>query len=309
MTTAQQQPPTERKRFRVFSVISCVALIAVTLICWRQYAEIRRLRVDVTAQKADIAGFRRAVAKYARDLSSAQRTKAVAEMQLVDTKLRNKPASASSDQVRPSSDDSASEAYRKNRLLKQDPSYAPFWHTQQRRMILKEYGALIASLHLPADKAENLKELLIARSDSLSDAGEIGRQAGLGPEGIRAALKDATTDYNTQIETLLGSGTYDDFRKNLAATSVFGSQMENLAVGLADSGEPITPTQQLQLARMLFDAANNPSATPGDVNNSFINDASRLLSPAQLAALKSFRAEEAQRSELAKVITRKDPSP
>src|SRR5207247_191823 len=95
-----------------------------------------------------------------------------------------------------------------------DPVFATAWRKQQMRKFEQNYGDAIATLNLPPDKLARLKELMMAREESISDARDAGRAAGLSNAELTKAILQARDLWADQIKGLIGPDGYAQLDRN-----------------------------------------------------------------------------------------------
>jgi hypothetical protein len=179
-----------------------------------------------------------------------------------------------------------------------DPAFAPTWHTLQQDIIERQYGYAVASLDLPEGDAARLMELLTARREAVVDARDVAAQMGIvGPQANMAAKQslDALTD---EIKQLVGPDAYYGVLELAPTVSTCESRLEStVGVDLVSKGEPLTTDQLYTLAEAYVDAAYGPGtqADPHDSDSVLTPQLQALLlrtaadaSPTQAEAIREF---------------------
>jgi hypothetical protein len=185
-----------------------------------------------------------------------------------------------------------------------DPGYALAWDRQQRRIIERQYGHAIASLNLPADKAEQLFELLTARREATIDGRDAAQQLGVvGPEANTAVRISVESDTD-QIKQLVGSDAYFGTIELAPTISTCKALLESsVANELAITGNPLSTDQLYSLAADYVGAVYSPAASAGPQEvdpasgltpqyQAFLDKVSPRLTPEQVSAFRSFLLKE-----------------
>jgi hypothetical protein len=198
-------------------------------------------------------------------------------------------------------------------VIRDHPEWVALERKEQRRNVVRQYGRAIAALSLSADQATQLKELLVEREVTSTDAQDAATQAGLrwDSEDAKKSVSEATKDLNQAINSLIGSEANEKLEA-LKDTANYGSlnNMDNFALDMVDAGVAMSPDQSQALAQWLHDLPNpakNPDAsTPGykDVDHTtwqspldqqFFAKAATMLTPTQLQVLMASCSEDNQR--------------
>ena len=226
--------------------------------------------------------------------------------------------------------------------LSSDPEIAPLLLNQRKRAVATRYAALLARLGLPPAQTEQLKTLLAEKQLSRSDAQMMARTQGLGREEAQRMALQADAESDAAIKALLGEAGFNqlqDFDRTYAQRATVGSLAERLSY----AGAPLPTAQQEQLIQIL--AANatpahggrggegpfgggGPGGHPGgsgpflgrDISEAdteaylaakaasdatALQQASSILTPAQVAMLQQMQQEENEQLKLSALTTRR----
>lgn len=196
-------------------------------------------------------------------------------------------------------------------IIKEHPEYAAIFEKQIRRNVDRMYGSGLNTLNLPPDQLAQLKNLLVERQISSSDAEQAAASAGLerGSPAWQAAIQQATQDVQSQISSILGSNA-TSILAQLQARSGIQSQVEYAyAPDFEDAGMPLSPDQTNGLIQAMADAnyaGKDISTRPADYNvadpttwltphdNRIINGAAQVLTAAQLQVLTTDQMQNQQ---------------
>jgi hypothetical protein len=141
-------------------------------------------------------------------------------------------------------------------IIKEHPEFAGYWAAQQRRNVFQQFGPALAKLNLPPEQLAKLRDLLLEREMSSTDAAQAAEAAGLkqGSPGWRDAMTQATAAAEQDITNLMGTnGT--SFVQRLQAQVNFQNQVENTyAPDFADQGAALSSEQAAALAQAMSDA-------------------------------------------------------
>jgi hypothetical protein len=92
-------------------------------------------------------------------------------------------------------------------ILKEHPEYTAIYTKQMRRNVDRMYGDGIATLNLSADQQSKLKDLLLQRQLSVTDAQGAAEAAGMaqGSKEMQNAIKDASQETEQRSRTSWGT--------------------------------------------------------------------------------------------------------
>jgi hypothetical protein len=196
--------------------------------------------------------------------------------------------------------------------MQHDPKFLALARRQNQENIQANYGDLLATLHLPADKLAKLKILLADRMDSLGDARAAASDLGLSdPAAVAQAAKQATDEINQEIEALIGDANYSKLNDFATLQGPLRGVKQQYLSDLAYAGVPLDSDQAIALARIVrdvWDPASNPDSLAQRsqvidpdtgytaIDQELINRASSLLSPEQLAIIKASQTATRQQN-------------
>jgi len=198
-------------------------------------------------------------------------------------------------------------------VIRDHPEYAELEDREIRHSVMRRYATAIAALDLPADQEIRLRQLLVEKEISAADARRAADQAGVSPDDLNKAMNAATKDADQSIVALIGAGGKDRLEA-LQDNGNFNS-VNDLTADMAGSGMAASAEQANALALMLYDAgkadktpaASNPDYRTVDsstwlspLDQQFLTQAATVLTPAQVAILKTFRSEENHRQAIMK---------
>jgi hypothetical protein len=198
-------------------------------------------------------------------------------------------------------------------IIRDHPEFAALMAKETRRNVIRQYGDALNALGLPPDQAARLKELLVERSISASDAQQAAAAAGLEPGSpeFQEATQQAMQGVQVEINTLLGSDAASIMARLQTSVGARNGVLSTYAPDLADAGMPLTPVQTDALAQAAMDASytnpkdgslhppdyNTPDPTTGRTpkEDRVANQVAAVLTPAQLQVFKQTQQEADQR--------------
>jgi hypothetical protein len=130
--------------------------------------------------------------------------------------------------------------------LSSDPEIAPLLLNQRKRAVATRYAALLARLGLPPAQTEQLKTLLAEKQLSHSEAQMMARTQGLGRDEAQSMAKQADTESDAAIKDLLGEAGFNqlqDFDRTYAQRTTVAGLAERL--GYAGAPLPTAQQEQL----------------------------------------------------------------
>jgi hypothetical protein len=194
--------------------------------------------------------------------------------------------------------------------MRKDPAYAWIWRKQQLRNIQRQYGDAIAAMKLSPDETAKLRNLLLERVNSQTDAREAAQQAGLSLEEVNQAVSQAQSEVNDEIKSLIGD---DDYKQLLLPPSSMFKMLIGNTVGLdlEMAGSPLTPAQTTSLAQAYSEGVRNsgyglfggPNQTPDSETGLTPNSQALLdrmtpsLTPDQIPVIKDYLLEQLQQQQ------------
>lgn len=229
--------------------------------------------------------------------------------------------------------------------LSSDPEIAPLMLNQRKRAVAARYAALLAKLGLPAAQTDQLTTLLAEKQISRYEAQTMARSQGLGRDQAQEIAKQSESDADAAIKAMLGESAFaqlQDFdhsypqrttvgslaeRLNYAGAPLPAGQQEQLIQILASTAVPVPGSRGGEPAGPPF-GGGGPGGRPGggmpvfgqDVSDADIQayadqkaasdavalqQASALLTPAQLAALQQIQQEENEQIKLSTLTMRR----
>jgi hypothetical protein len=280
---------------RISSWLAAIFLVAALTLGYlylKQRGEMALVRAEMAEKLANEQQSRRQLADFQQKLAAANTAAKKAEDELTaqDRAASSQPTGGAANRRLISTSD----------IAREFPEYAELQKKQMRRSILHQYGDALATLNLPPDQLAQLKDLLAGRVFQNDDP----RLAGLEP-GTPAyvqARREASQSISQQIDALIGP---DGQRKlqNAAMLSTAQTQIANTyAPDFQDGGVPLSPEQTSSLAQLMNPmngAGRGPGMNQADpttgltpADDALIEQAAQVLSPAQVAILKSDRVDQ-----------------
>lgn len=193
-------------------------------------------------------------------------------------------------------------------IMRDHPEYAALQEKQARRYVDRMYGSGLSALNLPADQLAQLKNLLVERQMGAIDTEQAAMAAGLEPgsPAWQTAIQQASQDVEHQIASILGSNADATLAQMQARANIQTQVQNSYAYDFADAGLPLTGDQTNGLVQAMADAnyaGKDTSTRPADYNvadpttglsphdDRIINNATPVLSPAQIQLLAAEQAE------------------
>lgn len=279
-----------------------VAIIAVvagaTIGGIAQHQQIVTLRDAVQASSVEVAATRELADEFAVKLSSAE-----SEMAGLRTQLAARRASVAS---QPPTSRSDVTVIRTSDVVRDYPEYADLRKKERRRNALRQYHQGMIALNLPAEQLARLKELIVEKSMSLSDAQEAAKEAGFGPgrPETAKAMSEVAKVMDEAIVSLIGKESFE----KLEALRGHGnhSNAQSHELDMWDAGVPLSAEQSQSLAFRLRSVVAPKNRPPGyytvdpkthlsPADYEFFKQAALMLSPTQLQILETTRREDNQR--------------
>jgi hypothetical protein len=198
-------------------------------------------------------------------------------------------------------------------VIRDHPEYSAIMARQTRRNVLRQYGAGLASLNLPPDQISKLKDLLVERDLSATDAQQAAAAAGLerGSPAWRDAIKQAATDVEHEMTALLGTDASLVMTKLQSDTIIQNQVQSTYVLDFADAGVALNPDQARSLAQAMANSSfggKDLSTRPAGYNQTdsltglsphdqrTLDAAAQALAPAQLEVLKTDLIEAHQQT-------------
>ncbi len=256
-------------------------------IAWEQFDELNRLKMALASAKT------KASEELRHSLADLQRRKMTNDKRIGEVPSRQK---GSSDRRMSMIERSQEDI----RVLRNSPEYAPFWRQQLGRHVQERYGPLFEQLKLSPEKLDQLKNLLVEKYDSITDASELALRQGFDARAgeTKAVIAYADMSVDNDIESLLGE---NNFKLYMSYNSSMPYRGEVDAFQTSLTGQGSVPMQPDQIAAMV----NALSQAGGDSNLSAQaqQQISALLTPQQLRAFTQWQQQRAAQMQLLRKIT------
>jgi hypothetical protein len=292
-----------------------LALGFVALGCLVLRQKTRIVQLGLNRSDSDLA-IRNETAALQRRLVAARDARAKAEKQIAQLK----PSGAGpADAAAPAPDPSVRVIHMSD-ILKDHPEYAAIMTAQARRGVILRFGPALAALNLPPEQLAKLKDLLVERSQSETDAQQAARAAGLkdGTPAWRAAVNEAAAPVEQEMTAIVGTdGT--QFARQLQNESSAQSQIQyTYKPDFDEAGASLNPDQSQGLALAIANANYSGKSTAGRPANynqvdpdtlltphdeRIITAAAATLSPAQVEILKADLQEPHQQAAIMQQYT------
>ncbi len=178
-----------------------------------------------------------------------------------------------------------------------DPDFAAAMKLDQEARLDARYGALFKQLNLPPAQLAELKALLAERESAGRDVWMTAREQGIDPRVNRDQLRELSQDIqdevNANIKATLGDNVFNALEA-YNATSQQRNTVNDFARRLDYSSQPLNSAQAAQLTTILANTGTVSGRTVL-ITDATISQAAGVLTPAQLADLKSQQAEQQAR--------------
>ncbi|RRJ95435.1 hypothetical protein Ga0100231_015125 [Opitutaceae bacterium TAV4] len=183
--------------------------------------------------------------------------------------------------------------------LMKNPEFAAAMRTQQRADLDRRYGSLFKQLNLPADKINQLKDLMLERQAAAMDVMSTAASQGLNPRENREELRQLTqamqSEVDANIRATLGDAAYAQY-ESYNNTQGQRSTVNRISDSLSYTSTPLNSAQTQQLVTIM---ANNNTR---EVTDQVIAQARGVLSNDQIAALQQYQAEQQARSKVNRMM-------
>jgi hypothetical protein len=290
-------------RSKVPTLLASLIAILALAAAWHEYALAKTLTSKLAEADHQTAQLNRQLvdAKAAQDRSA----KLLAQLARLSEASRPSPSPTPSRKV---------QMIHIADIIKDHPEYATLHDKDVRRQIIRQYGASLLALNLPADQLAKAKNLLVERAMSMTDAVEVAQANGLaqGSPEWRAAIEQAMSGVTQELNSLLQSDANTSLSEFELVSSTRVSTGNNLVPDFIDAGLPLTDAQAQVVAQASADASfrspnaqhapdyNTPDPTTGITpkQNQMINQVAPVLTPAQLDIYKTALFEMMQREAL-----------
>jgi len=277
-------------------IATLVAIIALA-VAWREY---------------------KAAQTFTRNLTDAQQQNVQLNHQLAEAKTSRDQAVKQVAELKSRNEQSQAQAPNRNvqtvhlsDIIKDHPEYAELHTKDIRHRIIYQYGASLLALNLQADQLAKVKDLLVERQQSATDAMEAAQANGIaqGSREWRAAVNEATADTTQALDSLLQTSANTSLAEFELVNNTRTSSGINIGAEITDAGLPLTDAQTLAIAKASADASfrspnaqhppnyNTPDPTTGltPKQTQMINQVAPALSPAQLEVYKTALLQMMQR--------------
>ena len=280
---------------RLYPWLAAVLAIALMVLgyCYlKQSAEMGLIRAELTEKSFHAEQDHRQIADYQKRLTAANDAAKKAEEELV---AQDHAATASAPTVT-----RRTQVINMNDIARDHPEYVELQRKQMRRAMLRLYGDTLSTLNLPPEQLAQLKDLLANRTLLPGDP----RVAGLtqGTPAYNQAARAASQEVNQEIDALIGADNQAKLRDAQIVQMGQSLVANNYAPDFQDAGVPLSPEQTRSLAQLLSPGnmagqslgSAQPDSTTGlsPRDDALIEQAAQIMSPAQLAILKSDRADQ-----------------
>ena len=214
----------------------------------------------------------------------------------------------------------------------ESPEMRSLMALDQKGRLDSRYAALFKALKLPPAQLDKLKQLLVDKQSAPMDVFAEARAQGLtGPENaaqIRALLQATNQEIDENVRATLGDAAFEQYQQ-YERTLPQRNVVDQLANRLSYSDDPLSAQQTEQLVALL--AASSPPNTAGGpttvntvrfaavgstagaspmmiggpstpITSEAVNNASSLLSAAQLEALRQIQAEQQAQQQMSRTL-------
>lgn len=200
-----------------------------------------------------------------------------------------------------------------------DPEFRTLLAVAQKSRLSIFYSPLFEELALDPDHLDRFKELLVDKQQSVGDANRAALKAGAKEDPSHQGIAGAQRDINADIQDLLGADGYARYQ-NYEATRGQRILVDQLQQSLSYTATPLTDGQASELIQALFRNASpafSPTATglgaqvgagirdrdlSAPISEQSLRVAEKLLSPAQVNALRQIQAQQQEQQAIAQRI-------
>lgn len=196
---------------------------------------------------------------------------------------------------------------------------------QQRSVLDARYAALFKKLNLSPQQLEQFKNLLVEKRAAVADVMAAAREQGLtgrdNRDEIRALMQNAQEEIDASIRSTIGESAYSQY-ESFEQTQPQRTTVERLEQRLSYTDSPLSSEQSEQLVAVLAatsgetsNAANraprNAAARLGfpagggggaQITDATVQQASSVLSTAQLQALQQVQQEQQAQAQLGQIV-------
>lgn len=285
-----------------------ITTLATSVVAWRQYNEL----VELRAAALEPAKMAPAPAPVVAAKSIAQPSEDIAK-------------SSENDAPRPEAPEREGAGLRQ-RLERGPNNFAAMMERPEVQRLLAlqrkaeldgRYSALFRQLNLRPEQLDAFKNLLVDKSNALTDVRAAAREQGVNPrndpEAYRKLVSDAQAQIDESIRAQLGEAGFAQY-KSFEETQPQRAVVSQLEQRLSYSSTPLTPAQSAQLVQLLASSSPAP-ATPQAairgllggqengrsrvaVTDTTITQAMGVLAAPQIDALKQIQQEQQVQAQL-----------
>jgi hypothetical protein len=195
------------------------------------------------------------------------------------------------------------------------PEMQQLMNLRSRGALDGRYAALFKQLGLPPDQLQKFQQLLLDKQSTMRDVITAMRSQGLTPgpdtrDQMRTLVQNANAEIDTQIEATLGPAGYAQYQ-TYEQTQPQRTTVERVQQRLSYSSQPLTDQQAASLVSIMAQEAQaraNANGNGGNgggprrgfagggngaaITDQVIQQASAVLSPAQLTTLQEVQQEQ-----------------
>lgn len=306
------------------------AAIAASVLAWRQYTELVELRGATLAgdDRAALQARITELQKQNQDLQAALDQAAATPIPATADPEAAYTAAPQNNREEPGERGGRGDRRAAFREVMANPEVQGLISSAERAGIEMRYAALFRALNLTPDQSERLKALLVDRQNSRRDVVAALEQQGLSPrsdpEAFRKMVADAEAAVETNIRSVLGETGYQQLTQ-FERTQPQRNIVSTLQQHLSSTDAPLTYAQSEQLVQILAAAApanegrggswSRFMTTPGlstfngvvgpgsaRITAEAVTQASTVLNPTQLKALKLFQQQQRNARQLQQLL-------
>lgn len=201
------------------------------------------------------------------------------------------------------------------------PEMQQLMNLRNRGALDNRYAALFKSLGLPREQLEKFQQLLIDKQSTMRDVVAAMRSQGLTPsresaDQMRLLVQNANAEIDAQIQATLGTAAYNQYQ-NYEQTQPQRNTVERIQQRLSYTSQPLSDQQAGQLVGLLtptsptvangaesggnlrrFSSGGSTATVP--ITDDSLQQASTILSSAQLTALQELQLEQQAQAQLSR---------
>jgi hypothetical protein len=301
----------------------CAAVVALGALAWYQYRELVILRVQVADND---------VAMLKKELADARKTIRDLDNRLAAMRGRRGPGEGENEAADGQGGQQAP-ARRGGRFgmfasMANNPEFQKLLAIQGKGRITQTYAALFKQLNLTPEQLNQFQQLLSDKQQALMDAMQAARDQGLSPrtdpETYKAAINQAVSQSDTQIQQMLGDAAYQEYQQyqqTLPERNVVNSLQQQLSY----TQTPLTDDEASQMIGLLQQTqpqragsgtagtSNGGDAGPSPmslingggtarVTDDSVSQASSILSSAQVSALQQIQQQQQAQQQMQQMM-------